>query len=81
MNNENNENIIVKEIVIKNKVGRPRKIYTKDELKQKLDHFREYQRDYQRKAYQDKIIKLDNNDDNDDIIKNYTRFKNYSKAF
>ena len=60
--NENeNENVINIENtgnieLPKRKVGRPRKTYTKEELKERLIHFREYQKEFQKKAYHKKYI-------------------------
>ena len=55
----------------KGKPGRKAKIYTEAEIISKLEHFREYQRNYQKGKY----IKKEKS--NDDIIKNHS----YSKQF
>ncbi len=73
----------VEVLKIKRKSGRPRKLYAKDEITNKLLHFREYQREYQKIAYHKKIQnkqkKVNINDD--EILKTHTMLKNYSKGF
>jgi hypothetical protein len=56
---------------VKGKPGRKAKIYTEAEILTKLEHFREYQRNYQKGKY----IKKEKT--NDEIIKNHS----YSKQF
>jgi hypothetical protein len=79
--NENTIENTDKTEVQKRKAGRPRKTYTKEELKDRLIHFREYQKEFQKKAYHKKIHNKTIKIDDDDTLLNYSIFKNYDKAF
>ena len=86
MSENENENVINIENtgnieLPKRKVSRPRKTYTKEELKERLIHFREYQKEFQKKAYHKKIHNKTIKIDDDDTLLKYSIFKNYDKAF
>jgi len=54
------EELEMKSSKVRKPAGRKAKGYTPEEVKAKIEHFRKYQRDYQRTKYKKKVLTTDN---------------------